>query len=114
MAQPRKKLVFYVDTDCFFSHDNVCSYYSEKRIQKLVGKDSKRIWGHSSCPIVYVKKGRRFTAFCPTQSGALGEQLPSMTGPKTSALRVDLKPRRNETWNVIVERAARTACEARI
>ena len=113
MPKDRKKLVFYVDTECFFSNKNMCSYYSEKRIQKLVGKDAKQVWGRNCCPIVYVKKGRKFTAFCPTRGGAWGEQLPAMSGPRDNAVRVELQPQSDESWAEIIEKVAKTACETK-
>lgn len=89
----------------------MCSYYSEKRIQKLVGKDAKQVWGRNCCPIVYVKKGQKFTAFCPTRGGAWGEQLPAMSGPRDNAVRVELQPQSDESWAEIIEKVAKTACE---
>jgi hypothetical protein len=114
MPKAGKKLVFYVDTECFFSNESSCSYYSEKRVQELVGKNAQHVWGRDCCPIVYVKKGRRYRAFCPTRGGAWGEELPATTGPKREAVRVEVQPRSDESWIEIVEKVAAVACKTRI
>jgi len=114
VPKARKKLIFYVDTECSFSNRGMCSYYSSKQVQKLAGKNTKQVWGRKCCPIVYVKTGRKkFTAFCPTRGGAWGEQLPALSGPGVSAVRVELEPKGDESWAEIVEKAAKVACEDR-
>jgi len=115
VPRTRKKLVFYVDTECSFSNRGICLYYSSEKVQKQAGKHAKQVWGRDYCPIVYVKTGRKkFTAFCPTRGGAWGEQLPTLGGPGANAVRVELKPRGgDESWAEIIEKAAKTACETR-
>jgi len=114
VPKTRKKLVFYVDTECSFSNQGRCSYYSSKEVQKQAGNSAKQVWSRECCPIVYAKtSGKEFTAFCPTRGGPWGEQLPTATGPGAKALRVELSPRRDESWAEIIERAAKIACKAR-
>jgi len=114
VPKTRKKLVFYVDTECSLSNQGICSYYSSKQIQKKAGNQAKQVWGGRCCPIVYVKTSqKKFTAFCPTRGGALGEQLPTLGGPGTNAVRVELQPESHESWAEIIEKAAKTACETR-
>ncbi len=112
---PEKKLVFYVDTECSFSTERGCSYYSSKQVQERAGKSSKGNWKHKCCPIVYVKSGSgKYTAFCPTKGGAWGEQLPvTAEKPGPDALRVEVVPRAKEAWAETLERAAKIACETR-
>jgi len=110
----RKKLVFYVDTECSFSNQGRCSYYSSKKTQRQAGNNAKKVWGRSCCPIVYLQTGQnRFTAFCPTRGGAWGEQLPALGGPGPRAVRVELQALSGEPWEEIVEKAAKIACEIR-
>jgi len=112
VPKTRKKLVFYVDTECSFSNQGMCSYYSSKQVQKKAGNHAKKVWGGKCCPIVYVKTGqKKFTAFCPTRGGAWGEQLPTIGGPRANAVRVELQPQSRESWAEIIEKAAKTACE---
>jgi len=110
-----KKLVFYVDTECSFSNQGRCSYYSSKKTQRQAGSNAKKVWGKSCCPIVYLETGeKRFTAFCPTRGGAWGEQLPALGGPGPNAVKVELQMLEGgETWREIVEKAAKIACETR-
>jgi len=110
----RKKLVFYVDTECSFSNPDRCSYYSSKKVQKQARNSAKQIWSQGCCPIVYAKTGKnKFTAFCPTRGGPWGEQLPIIgSGPSTKALRVEIMSRSDESWAEIIEKAAKMACEA--
>jgi len=114
VSKTRKKLMFYVDTECSFHNRSRCSYYSSKQVQRQAGKSAKQVWGSDCCPIVYVKTGReKFTAFCPTRGGPLGEQLPTFgTRPRANAIRVEVQPKSGEPWAEIIEKAARTACES--
>jgi len=106
--------VFYVDTECSFSIEGRCSYYSTKRVQRQTGDNAKKVWGRSCCPIVYLQTGqRKFTAFCPTRGGAWGEQLPALGGPGPKAVRVEVQAQSSEPWEEIVEKAARIACGLR-
>jgi len=114
MPKARKKLAFYVDTECSFSNQGICSYYSSKKVQRQAGDNAKKVWKRNCCPIVYVKtRPKKFTAFCPTRGGAWGEQLPTLSGPGANALRVEVQPRGDESWAEIIEKAAKTACETR-
>jgi len=114
VPKPRGKLVFYVDTECSFHNKNRCSYYFSKEIQEQASKSSKQAWGGNCCPIVYVKHGqKKFTAFCPTRGGPMGEQLPTFGGPGPNAVRVELQTRGNESWAEIIEKAAKIACETK-
>ena len=115
MSTKKRKIVFYVDTECSFSNKNRCSYYSSKGIQEQAARGSKDTWGGKCCPMVYIKSGpRRYTAFCPTRGGPWGEQLPTLGArPGPSALKVEVKPRPGETWAETLEKAAKIACEAR-
>jgi len=115
VSKTRKKLVFYVDTECSFHNRSRCSYYSSKQVQKQAGKSAKQVWGRDCCPIVYVKTNKKkFTAFCPTRGGPLGEQLPTIgDSPRANAVRVAVQPQSGESWAEIIEKAAKTACESR-
>jgi len=111
VTRASRKLVFYVDTECSFSTEGKCSYYSSGQAQKQAAKGRKQLWNRDCCPTVYVKTGRnKYTGFCPTRGGAFGEQLPTVGGPSPSALRVELLPLKDESWAETVERAAKTAC----
>lgn len=115
MANTKKKLVFYVDTECSFSNKHKCSYYSSEQVQKQAGESAKETWGTDFCPTVYVKtSSKKFAAFCPTRGGPWGEQLMTVGGgPGANAVRVELTPKKDESWAEVVERAARIACEAK-
>jgi len=114
VPKTRKKLVFYVDTECSFSNQGRCSYYSSKEVQKQAGESAKQAWGHACCPTVYVKTNqKKFTAFCPTRGGALGEQLPTLGSPGANAVRVEMLPQSGESWAEIIEKAAKIACQTR-
>ncbi len=115
VPKTRKKLVFYVDTECSFSNQDRCSYYSSKQVQKQASDSAKQAWGRNCCPIVYVKTTQnKFTAFCPTRGGPWGEQLPILgIGPGAEAVRVELLPRGGESWAEIIEKAAKIACKAK-
>lgn len=113
MLQPKKKLVFYVDTECSFHSEDRCSYYSSREARGQASESAKEAWGNKCCPIVYVKTGRnKFTAFCPTKGGPLGEQLPTLSGPGPNAVKIELPIKVDESWAEIIERAAKMACEA--
>jgi len=114
VSKTKKKLVFYVDTNCSFHNKRRCSYYSTKQVQKEAGKSAKQMWGSDCCPIVYVKTdANKFTAFCPTRGGPWGEQLPTLNRPGPDAVRVELLRRGDDSWAEIIEKAAKTACEVR-
>jgi hypothetical protein len=114
VPKQRKKLVFYVDTECSLHSNAGCSYYSSERIKKQARESSKQAWGERCCPIVYVKTGKnRFTAFCPTKGGPFGEQLPTLHGPGISAVKVEIQLEGEESWPEIIEKAAKAACAIR-
>lgn len=114
LPKAQRKLVFYVDTDCSLAVKERCSYYSSDVIQEQAARTAKEVWGSRCCPIVYVKSGRnKFTAFCPTRGGPLGEKIPVVGGPGPNAVRVEVQARKGESWAAIVEKAAKTACDAK-
>jgi len=112
MAKVRKKLAFYVDTECSFSSKGKCSYYSSETTQKQAGNNAKKVWGRNCCPIVYLQtEHQRFVAFCPTRGGAWGEQLPTLGGPSPKAVKVEVPALRDQPWAEVVEKAAKIACK---
>jgi len=113
LSEPQMKLIFYVDTECSLAGKERCSYYAAERVQKQAAHSAKQIWGSRCCPIVYVKRGRnKFTAYCPTRGGPWGEEVPVAGGPGPNAVRVEVQARSGESWAEIVEKAAKTACDA--
>jgi len=113
VPKTKKKLVFYVDTECSFANQDRCSYYSSTQVQKQAHQSAKQVWGGACCPIVYVKTDNKYTAFCPTRGGPWGEQLPTLSSPRPDAIRVELQPKGDESWAETIEKAARIACETR-
>jgi len=113
VPKTQKKLVFYVDTECSFSRKDICTYYSSKEAQKEAARNSRKVWkGRECCPVVYLQTGAdKFRSFCPTRGGAWGEQLPTLSQPGPSAVRVELQPLEGESWEETVEKAAKIACE---
>jgi hypothetical protein len=114
VLKPSKRLVFYVDTECSYSTEGKCSYYSSKKTQEEAAEGRRQIWSRGCCPIVYVKTGRnKFSAFCPTRGGAFGEQIPSASGPSPGALRVEVLRGEKDSWADVVEKAAKIACSTK-
>lgn len=113
MPKAQRKLVFYVDTECSLAAKEKCSYYTSERVQEQAARSAKEVWGNRCCPIVYVKSDHnKFTAYCPTKGGPWGEQIPVAGGPGPNAVRVEVQARTGEPWAKIIEKAAKTACDA--